>query len=630
MSKASILIVEDERIVAHDIQYTLKALGYNVTGVVSTGEKAIEKAKQTRPDLALMDIRLKGGMDGIQAAEVLREELGMPVVYLTAYADEGTLERAKITGPFGYILKPFNEKELFSTIEMALYKHGMDRKLRESEARYRQLIELSPDIIIVHKEGKIEFINATGAQLLGAESPAELMGKPFIDIVDEASREAVLHAIGEIGVGEEKRSTLVGKYIRCDGRRIDVEVAAVPIDYKGEAAVQSVARDITERKRLEAQFLHAQKMEAVGTLAGAIAHDFNNILTAIIGCGNLLQMQMGKDPLRRYVEQILSSGEKAANLTQSLLSFSRKLESHLMPVELNGIIKRVEKLLTRLIGEEVELCSALGEGDLMVKADSGQIEQVLMNLATNARDAMPEGGTITVRTDRITIDNDFVRAHGYGEPGEYAVISVSDTGMGIDKETATRIFEPFFTTKDVGKGTGLGLSTVYGIVKQHNGHVNVYSEPGSGTLFTIYLPLIESKRETSSAVEHDIPVDGDELILLAEDDQQVRDLIKKILETHGYKVLATVDGEDALNSFKTHVGDVAVAIFDVIMPKKGGKAVYEEMLTLDPELRALFISGYTQDIIEKKGVFRQNMNFIQKPIMPDMLLRKVREVLDRV
>ena len=752
MAKAHLLIVEDERIVAKDIEYSLKTLGYKVTGIASTGENALQKAKEKRPDLVLMDIRLKGGMDGIEAAEKLREEFSIPVVYLTAYADEGTLERAKVTGPFGYILKPFNEKELCSTIEMALYKHRMDQELKESEERYRQLVELSPDIIIVQREGRIDFINAAGARLLGARDAGELTGMPVANIIGEDFHAILAQRTDKIMSGTDRLPMAEGRYVGLDGRPIDVEIETVLVTFKGMAAVQSVARDITERKaadeklrdnelryrtlfedsrdaifiltkegsvvdcnqsflsmfgyeetemigmevkdlyidptdleglweelkrsgsvkdhecrlckkdcaiidclitstrltdkygatkgyqgsirditerkRLEAQFLHAQKMEAVGTLAGAIAHDFNNILTAIIGCGSLLQIKMHDSPLIHYVDQILSSGEKAANLTQSLLSFSRKPESHTEPVELNGIVTRIERLLRRLIRDEIDLELVSSEGDLIVRADSGQIEQILMNFVTNARDAMPEGGVLTIRTERTRIDSEFVKSHGYGVPGEYAVMSVSDTGVGIDKETAARIFEPFFTTKEAGKGTGLGLSTVYGIVKQHHGYVNVYSVPGRGALFSVYLPLIESKVDDRGVSAEDRPPDGNEVILLAEDDENARDLIKKILEMHGYKVLATVDGEDALKVFQDRRSEVAIAIFDVIMPKKGGKAVYEEMLKVSPDVKVLFMSGYTPDIVARKGVSEQNINFIQKPILPDMLLRKVREILD--
>ena len=753
MTKAHLLIVEDERIVAKDIEYSLKTLGYKVTGIASTGENALQKAKENRPDLVLMDIRLKGGMDGIEAAEKLREDFSIPVVYLTAYADEGTLERAKVTGPFGYILKPFNEKELCSTIEMALYKHRMDQELKESEERYRQLVELSPEIIIVQREGKIDFINAAGARLLGAGDSRELIGMPVANIVGEEFHAVLAQRADKIMSGADKLPVAEGRYIGLDGRLIDVEVETAPITFKGMPAVQSVARDITERKaadeklrdnelryrnlfegsrdaifvltkqgsvvdcnqsfqgmfgyegtdmigmelenlyvdpsdfaalwreleksrsvkdhecrlykkdkavidclitstcltdkdggttgyqgsirdvterkRLVAQFLHAQKMEAVGTLAGAIAHDFNNILTAIIGCGSLLQIKMHDSPLIHYVDQILSSGEKAANLTQSLLSFSRKPESHTKPMELNGIVRRIEKLLTRLIREEIDLRLVFAEGDLVIRADGGQIEQILMNFVTNARDAMPEGGVLTIRTGRTRVDSEFVKVHGYGVPGEYAVMSVSDTGAGIDKETAGRIFEPFFTTKEAGKGTGLGLSTVYGIVKQHHGYVNVYSEPGEGTVFNVYLPLIESKPEEQGDLRaEDRPPEGDEVVLLAEDDENARDLIKKILETHGYRVLATVDGEDALKVYQDHHQEIAIAVFDVIMPKKGGKAVYEDMVRINPDVKVLFMSGYTPDIVAQRGVSEQNINFIQKPILPDMLLRKVREIID--
>ncbi len=367
----------------------------------------------------------------------------------------------------------------------------------------------------------------------------------------------------------------------------------------------------------------------MGTLANTIAHDFNNILTAIIGYGSFLQMKMeGDSPLRHYVDQILLSCDKAASLTQGLLSFSRKRVIQTKVVDLNDIVIRIEKLLARLIREETELKIMCSQRDLVIMADSGQIEQVLMNLVTNAKDAIPEAGLITVRTERVSLDAEFERVHGYGKAGDYAHIAISDTGTGIRKELLDKIFEPFFTTKEVGKGTGLGLAIVYGIVKQHNGYINVYSEAGKGTVFNIYLPLLESKAEIEGMAIHVEPTGGKETILLAEDDEIARDLIQEILEKYGYTVITATDGDDALNIFQDHAAQIDLAIFDVIMPKKSGPAIYEEMIKTNQNLRVLFMSGYTPEIIGERGLFEQNVNFIQKPIMPYPFIRKVREVLD--
>jgi nitrogen-specific signal transduction histidine kinase len=406
----------------------------------------------------------------------------------------------------------------------------------------------------------------------------------------------------------------------------------------GETYLVAILRDITDRKkaeeervRLEAQFRQSQKMEAVGLLAGGIAHDFNNILTAIIGYASLLQMKMkGDDPLRPYLEQILTSSQRATSLTQSLLAFGRKQIINPRPVNANEIITRMEKLLVRLIGEDIDLKTILTDEGITVMADSGQIEQALMNFATNSRDAMPQGGHFIIETQRAVIDDYYVKTHGYGKPGEYMLISVSDSGTGMDEKTREKIFEPFFTTKEVGKGTGLGLSMVYGIIKQHNGYINCYSEPGKGTTFKIYLPMHREAAEVQETMESAAaPIGGTETILVAEDDADARKTTRNILENFGYTVLEVVDGEDAVKVFKENRDTVKLLLLDVIMPKKNGKEAYEEIRKLHPGAKALFISGYTANIIHKRGMLDQNLDFIMKPVSPTALLRKVREVLNK-
>jgi PAS domain S-box-containing protein len=392
-----------------------------------------------------------------------------------------------------------------------------------------------------------------------------------------------------------------------------------------------IINNTTEKKKLEDQLRHAQKMEAVGQLAGGIAHDFNNILTAIIGYGSLMKMKMGDDePLRNYLMQILDSAQRAANLTQGLLAFSRKQVISPKPVHVNKVIENVEKLLRRLIGEDVEMKVILADGNLTVLADSGQLEQVLVNLATNARDAMSGGGCLTIRTGTALLDHEFVKVHGYGKPGPYALISVTDTGPGMDGKTKQRIFEPFFTTKEVGKGTGLGLSIVYGIVKQHNGYITCSSEPGKGAAFWVYLPA--SSREVSATDNEGVflPASGGtETILIAEDDAAVRALVKETLEQSGYTVIEAVDGEDAVGVFAKNRERVRLLILDVIMPKKNGKEVYEEIRKDRPDIKAIFSSGYTADILYKKRVLDGDYSFISKPVSPANLLRLVRETLDK-
>jgi two-component system, cell cycle sensor histidine kinase and response regulator CckA len=390
------------------------------------------------------------------------------------------------------------------------------------------------------------------------------------------------------------------------------------------------AREINEQKALEAQLFHAQKMEAVGQLAGGIAHDFNNILTAIIGFSNLLEMGMNKDdPLREHVNHVLASADRAADLTRSLLAFSRKQVIDLQAVNLNELIERIRKFLQRIIGEDIELKTSYCKDTLTVNADSGQIEQVLMNLATNARDAMPNGGRLSIEAQPLEMEVDFIKAHGYGIQGDYALISITDTGVGMDETTRKRLFEPFFTTKEIGKGTGLGLSIVYGIIKQHNGYINVYSEQGVGTTFTIYLPLIKKVAKEKSEIACEPPGKGTETILIADDDPTLRELLEKILGQFGYTVITATDGNDAIQKFRQNSDKIALVILDTIMPNTNGKDAFEQIRMIRPDIRSIFISGYTADIIHKRGMLDEGLEVLAKPLRPLTLLKKVREVLDR-
>ena len=387
-------------------------------------------------------------------------------------------------------------------------------------------------------------------------------------------------------------------------------------------------RDMTEQKNLEHQLRHAQKMEALGTLAGGVAHDFNNILTVIMGYCNLTSAQMDKSgPLNHYLDQIMAASERALTLTNSLLAYSRKQVMNPRPLELNASLQKTERFLARLIGEDIELVTKLCEEKLVVMADSGQLEQVLMNLAANARDAMARKGCLVIGTGKLEIDEDFVRLHGYGKPGTFALISVSDNGAGMDEALKEKIFEPFFTTKQVGQGTGLGLSIAYGIVKQHDGYINVYSEPGQGTTFNIFLPVIDGAEDLSCAEPKQIP-GGTETILLAEDDSGVRALVKIILTGAGYRVIEAKDGEDAVEKFRENASEIDLLVVDVVMPKKNGKEAFMEICAIKAQVKAIFVSGYTADIIDRNGLMQSGLHLITKPLLPSQLLAKVREVLD--
>jgi PAS domain S-box-containing protein len=385
-----------------------------------------------------------------------------------------------------------------------------------------------------------------------------------------------------------------------------------------------------EGEKLHAQLLQSQKMEAVGHLAGGIAHDFNNILTAIMGFGYILTMKIKEgDPLRLYPERILTASEKAIALTRGLLTFSRKQITDPRPVNMNQIITEADKMFLRIIGEDVEVQLVPSEEDIMVMADPNQMEQALMNLVMNARDAMPDGGLLTIKNETVEIDAAFIREHGFGSEGKYALMSVSDTGTGMTKETMDKIFEPFYTTKEVGKGTGLGLAMVYGIVKQHKGYINVYSEQGAGTTFKLYLPMTEITEESDEAFDPGVPCIGTETILLAEDSDEVRLLTRELLEDFGYEVIEALDGADAVRQFMENRDKIHLLLFDVIMPKKNGKDAYEQIRSTAPDIKVLFLSGYPADVIRRRGILEKGFDVVIKPVSPNALLKKVRELLDK-
>ncbi len=392
----------------------------------------------------------------------------------------------------------------------------------------------------------------------------------------------------------------------------------------------SLKKKETEKQQLEGQLRQAQKMEAIGTLSGGIAHDFNNILSAIGGYGHLLRMGVEHDErLTSYADQIVNSVEKGATLTHSLLAFSRKQLIKVQPVKINDVVLSVEKILMRLIGEDIEFRTRLINRDLVIMADTGLIDQVLMNLTTNARDAMPGGGVLTIAAEYIELEEQA----GFKKPGRYALLSVSDTGEGISEENKKRIFDPFFTTKEVGKGTGLGLAMVYGIVKQHEGYIEVESEIGKGTTFNIYLPLYETLVEEKRLEERNYSEQrqrprSSETVLLAEDNEDVRDLSRRILEMDGYTVIEARDGEEAVSEFIKNKDKIHFLLFDLVMPKKNGYRAYEEIRQVNPDIKALFISGYSANIIYGKKILEGAMNYVSKPISPDTLLTEVRKVLD--
>ncbi len=532
------------------------------------------------------------------------------------------------------IIEIDGESCVISIVRDITSQRETEAALRESERRFREMLEtLNLISITVDRNGRLTFCNEYFLRLTGWRRE-EVIGLNWFDnFVPRQERSRAKDTfLGHIEIGEFPPHN-DRELVTRSGDKIMISwsntVLRDPQGYVVGAA--AIGEDITARKKLEDQLRQAQKMEAVGQLAGGVAHDFNNILTATIGYSHLLLSKLRKDdPARFYAEQIQASFDKAASLTQSLLAFSRKQILNPQAMNVNDVVIKIEKLLARLLSEEIELSTELSDRNLTVMADSGQIEQVLMNLATNAKDAMPSGGFLSIKTDIVEIGKKFLDAHGSGRPGFYALISVSDNGTGMDEYTRQRLFEPFFTTKELGKGTGLGLSIVYGIIKQHEGFIDVYSAPGEGTTFKIYLPLIGTVVEEVN--NHDasiVPQGGSETILVIEDNEEVRNLIRYVLEEYGYRVIEAVDGLDGINKFREHKDSVDILVIDVIMPRKSGKEVYDEIRQIKPDVKALFTSGYTADIISKKGIIEKGLEFVKKPLSPPELLCKLREVLDR-
>lgn len=503
-----------------------------------------------------------------------------------------------------------------------------EKALLESEERYRRLIELLPDGIAVYQDGLIRMANPAGIRLLGYDSTAEIIGRPMLDFVHPDDRAAVIErarAQLEHGQAVPPREE---RFLRRDGTAVLVEVTGAPFPLGGRPAVMVVVRDVTERRRLEDQLRQAQKMEAIGRLAGGVAHDFNNLLTAINGYADLLLHTLHEaDPARREVEAILKAGRRAARLTQQLLAFSRKQVLEMRVVSLGALLEDLVKMLRRIIGEDIDLLVTTSPGCGNVRVDPAQMEQIIVNLAVNARDAMPDGGRLTLEVADAELDESYAQEHAEVLPGPYVCLTVADTGIGMSDEIRSHIFEPFFTTKE--SGTGLGLATIYGIVKQFEGHIQVDSTAGQGTRFKIYLP-----RAAEPAVALESPANpaawprGRETILLVEDNEMVRNLAVRILAAQGYNVLVADRGPAALDSARTHAGPIDLLLTDVVMPQMSGRALLEQLRGSRPTLRVLYMSGYTDNIVARHGILEPGTPFLAKPFTPQALVQKVRAMLD--
>ncbi len=525
---------------------------------------------------------------------------------------------------------PGSGRSIASLIDVSQLVYA-EQVLKQSEERYRALVQQSSEAIFIvdPKTKKIMEVNKPFSNMLGYEDD-DIQSLFLYDLIME-SKSFIDTSVsktmqnGQYFMGERN---FRGK----NGLVVDVDIAASSINYGNSTFIMMSFRDITEKKQMEAALRQAQKMEAIGTLAGGIAHDFNNMLQVIAGCAYQLNEKLKErkdDPLASLTEQALSSCEKASQLTKSILTFSRKQPIDPQPIDVNSVISSIERLLKRIVGEEIEFHMEYSADRLLVMADKVQIEQVLINIATNARDAMPKGGVMRIGATIEEIGEPFVRSRGYGIPGAYACISVSDTGSGMDEETKRRIFEPFYTTKEMGKGTGLGMSVVYGIVKQHKGYIDVESQPGMGTTIKVYFPLTAiTQNDTPAAPEGGPVVGGTETILLAEDEREVRTFLTGILEEAGYSIIEAENGEDAVEKYAASKKDIHLALIDVVMPRKDGKQAYDEMRKIRRNVKVIFMSGYSEDTVHSRGILKTGVALLSKPVPPVLLLSKIRETLD--
>ncbi|MBE7480956.1 MAG: PAS domain S-box protein [Polyangiaceae bacterium] len=505
--------------------------------------------------------------------------------------------------------------------------------LRHSEQMFRDLAAAAPDAILaVGFDGKIRYANPEAERIFGYE-PGTLAGEPLEALLPPAARER--HVASRAGFFAEPAPRRLGAgralvALRRDGTELPVEISLSASTLDGSPVALSVIRDMTAQRKLEGQLRQAQKMEAVGRLAGGVAHDFNNLLSIIISYSDLLLAALpAADPTRADLEEVRAAGKRAAELTGQLLAFGRQQVLQPKRVSLNEVLQGIERMLRRLIGEDVELTVLLAPALGTVLVDATQLEQVILNLVVNARDAMPRGGKLTIETANVELDSAYAAEHVEASAGPHVLLAVTDTGEGMDAETRARIFEPFFTTKEVGRGTGLGLSTVFGIVRQSGGNIWVYSEPEKGTTFKLYFPRAEGPAESlAPSAPPSSRRAASETVLLVEDDARVRALCRTILSKLGYHVLEAQSAGDALLISEQHGASIHLLLTDLVMPRIGGKELAERLRAQRPTLRVLYMSGYTQNSVLHHGVLDSGVAFLQKPVTPEALAHKVREVLD--
>jgi len=648
-----VLIVDDERQNRQLLEVMLAAEGFLLTSAAS-GEEALALVEQERPDLILLDIMMPG-MDGYEVTRRIKGNPGtesIPIIMITAIDDRRAMLLGLTAGAEDFLTKPVDRAELKMRVRNLLrlkafgdYHDKYSKRLEgeaglraadlvESEARFRQLAETIEEVFfLVDPQVTQMFYVSPAYERIFGRSCASLYAEPgsWNCAIVSGDRERVMREMMPQGLLVP--FDVEYPIVRPDGAGRVIRARGFPIsDGAGHVyRFAGIAEDVTERRRLDAQLRQAGKMDAVGQLASGIAHDFNNLLSVILSYSQLLAVDLkANDPMLADLNEIEGAGQRAVALTRQLLAFSRQQVLEPKVVNLTEIIVGMEKMLRRLIGEDVELSVAGATALGKILVDPGQIEQVIMNLAVNARDAMPRGGKLTVDTAEVILDEAYASDHPGAKPGPHVMLAVTDSGTGMDKATQAHMFEPFFTTKALGKGTGLGLATVFGIVRQSEGTISVYSEPGKGTTFKLYFPKARGEPAPGISVR---PLEnrsyrGSETILVVEDEERVRALACTILRKYGYHALEAQSGGDAFLLCEQHAATIHLLLTDVVMPRMSGRELAERLFLVRPQMKVLYMSGYTNDAVVRHGILDSTIAFIQKPITPDALSRKVRETID--
>ena len=631
MKPARVIVVEDERIVALHLQQQLVKLDYEVAGVAASGQSALDHICRQRPDIVLMDIHLEGDMDGIETVSRIPADLHVPIVYLTAYSEEATLERARATKPYGYLIKPYSERELHATIQMALERSKVESALRTSEDRFRSIFgAISEGIFIADAQtGRFIEVNGPGSAMFGY-GEGELVGRDLRVLAAETptyTPEQAKAWMAKAATGPPRRFDLHCR--RKDGRAFWAALSMQVASIGGRQVVLAVAHDLTERLAIEDQLRQAQKIEAIGQLTGGIAHDFNNLLGVIIGNLDLLrETRLEDEELSELSGDALEAALRGADLTRQLLAFARRQPLQPKKLDINELVTGTTRLLKRVLGENIEISVRFEDEACLVMADRTQLEAALTNLATNARDAMPRGGQLIISTGVRDLDADYAAVQQDVAPGRYALIEVTDTGIGMPAEVRDHIFEPFYTTKDRDRGTGLGLSMVFGFLKQSGGHVSVYSEAGVGTTFRLYLPSAsgEAAMKTEPNLVDQLVGRG-ETALVVEDDTPIRRIVVRYFRELGFNVVEAKNAAEAVACLDAEAIDILFT--DVVMPgAMDGVELAHMAAERWPSLNVILTSGFPQTKLQD-DLDQDRFRLLSKPYRKADLAQVLRESLKR-